>query len=121
MKGIAFVGSAALMLTLGILALTVWAGSEDDSSILTAVVFTVSRFDAQAVFAASAEEGGTSARVNPITAAEYPTPARRPTNSRLDCEKLALAHGVRLPPWQASMKEVVERLLQPAEAGVPKR
>jgi len=76
---------------------------------------------AQAVFAASAEEGGTSARVNPITAAEYPTPARRPTNSRLDCEKLALAHGVRLPPWQASMKEVVERLLQPAEAGVPKR
>ena len=76
---------------------------------------------AQAVFAASAEEGGTSARVNPITAAEYPTPARRPANSRLDCEKLALAHGVRLPPWQASMKEVVERLLQPAEAGVPKR
>ena len=48
MKGIAFVGSASLMLTLGILALTVWAGSEDDSSILTAGVFTVSRFDAQA-------------------------------------------------------------------------
>ncbi len=43
-----------------------------------------------------------SARVNPITTAEYPTPARRPANSRLDCDKLALAHGVRLPQWQAS-------------------
>ena len=76
---------------------------------------------AEAVFAASDEEGGTAARVNHITAAEYPTPARRPANSRLDCEKLARAHGVRLPPWQSSMKEVVGRLLQPAAAGVPRR
>ena len=45
----------------------------------------------------SAELGGPTARVQRITTAEYPTPARRPANSRLDCAKLARVHGVRLP------------------------
>jgi dTDP-4-dehydrorhamnose reductase len=67
---------------------------------------------AEAVFAASAEVGGPTARVKPIASAEYPTAARRPANSRLDSEKLARRHGVRLPQWQVSVKTVVKRLLQ---------
>jgi dTDP-4-dehydrorhamnose reductase len=67
---------------------------------------------AGAVFAASAEVGGPTARVKHIGTADYPTPARRPANSRLDSSKLARAHGVRLPEWQPSMKQVVRRLLE---------
>jgi dTDP-D-glucose 4,6-dehydratase len=33
---------------------------------------------------------------------DYPTPAARPANSRLDCAALQVAHGVRLPDWRAS-------------------
>lgn len=66
---------------------------------------------AEAIFAASAGAGGPSAHVRRITTAEYPTPARRPANSRLDSSKLAEAHAVRLPPWEASLPGVVQRLI----------
>ena len=67
---------------------------------------------AEAIFAASAEAGGPVARVKPIRTEDYPTAARRPANSRLDSGKLARIHGVSLPDWHVSMKEVVSRLLQ---------
>ena len=66
---------------------------------------------AEAIFAASAPRGGPAARVKPITTAEYPTPAARPANSRLDCTKLAREHGVWLPAWQGSLDTVIGRLL----------
>ena len=65
---------------------------------------------AEAIFAASAGAGGPAARVRYIGTADYPTAARRPANSRLDCSKLARVHGVRLPDWHSSVKEVVSRL-----------
>jgi dTDP-4-dehydrorhamnose reductase len=49
--------------------------------------------------------------VEAITTAEFPTPARRPANSRLDCGKLARQHGIVLPHWRESARAVVERLL----------
>ena len=67
---------------------------------------------AEAIFALSAELGGPAARVKPIGTADYPTPARRPANSRLDSSKLAAAHGVRLPEWRQSLKQVVGRLVE---------
>jgi dTDP-4-dehydrorhamnose reductase len=67
---------------------------------------------AEAIFAASAAAGGPTARVTPITTAEYPTPARRPANSRLSGDKLATAHGVRLPDWRISLTDIVERLVR---------
>ena len=67
---------------------------------------------AEAIFAASALEGGPSAVVTPITTAEYPTPARRPANSRLDGGRLSRVHGVTLPPWSQSMPACVSRLLK---------
>jgi dTDP-4-dehydrorhamnose reductase len=38
--------------------------------------------------------------VEPIATADWPTPARRPPDSRLDCTKLERIFGLRLPPWQ---------------------
>ncbi len=45
-------------------------------------------------------------RVVPITSNEYPTPARRPKNSRLSNEKLLRRLGVRLPTWEAGLKKI---------------
>jgi dTDP-4-dehydrorhamnose reductase len=70
---------------------------------------------AEAIFTASEEAGGPSARVNPIGTSDYPTPGRRPVNSRLNCAKLARVHDVWLPHWRTSTREIVKRLVQPAE------
>jgi dTDP-4-dehydrorhamnose reductase len=66
---------------------------------------------AKTIFTASAAAGGPSARVIPITTAEYPTPARRPANSRLDNSKLADIHDVRLPHWQQSLQGCIQRIV----------
>ena len=46
----------------------------------------------------------------PIPTSAYPTPARRPANSRLNCEKLYRTFGFRLPPWQQSLTTVLSHL-----------
>ncbi len=69
---------------------------------------------AQAIFTASAARGGPTASVRPIDTADYPTPATRPANSRLDCALIARVHGVTLPDWRTSLDEVMDRL-QPAK------
>jgi dTDP-4-dehydrorhamnose reductase len=66
---------------------------------------------AESVFAFSAAAGGPSARVRKIPTSAYPTPARRPANSRLDTTRLAERHGVRLPHWCSSLRPCVERLV----------
>ncbi len=70
---------------------------------------------AEATFQAAAAQGRAPVLVNPIASADYPTPARRPDNSRLDCGKLDQRYGVALPDWRESVKICVARLLQ-AEA-----
>jgi len=65
---------------------------------------------AQAIFAASAARGGPTAAVRPIGTADYPTPATRPANSRLDCGLIARVHGVTLPDWRTSLDVVMDRL-----------
>lgn len=72
---------------------------------------------AEAAFEASAQAGGPSATVKRISTAEYPTPASRPANSRLDCGKLAALHGVRLPDWRASVASVTARLVKEGSFG----
>ncbi|MEX6509168.1 dTDP-4-dehydrorhamnose reductase [Jiella sp. M17.18] len=49
--------------------------------------------------------------VTPITTADYPTPARRPANSQLDCAKLKAVHGIALRPWQAALADVLREPL----------
>jgi len=48
--------------------------------------------------------------VDAITTADYPTPAKRPANSRLCCDRLASVFGVRLPPLDQSLEQCIERL-----------
>jgi dTDP-4-dehydrorhamnose reductase len=66
---------------------------------------------AKAIFAASRQRGGPHAAVREIATADYPTPARRPANSRLDCSQLAKCHQVRLPDWQTATGQIVARLV----------
>ncbi|MGG2474558.1 sugar nucleotide-binding protein, partial [Rhizobium sp. BR5] len=65
---------------------------------------------AKQIFEFSAENGGKSVIVNDITATQYPTPARRPANSRLDCSKLEEVYGIKLPEWQTSTRAVMAAL-----------
>ncbi|NSY71881.1 dTDP-4-dehydrorhamnose reductase [Agrobacterium tumefaciens] len=67
---------------------------------------------AKQIFAFSAENGGKSVVVNDITTEQYPTPAQRPANSRLDCSKLEEVYGIRLPEWQTSTRAVMTALAQ---------
>jgi dTDP-4-dehydrorhamnose reductase len=47
--------------------------------------------------------------VEQITTPEYPTPAKRPANSVLDCGKLQKTFGLRLPDWEASLRQVLDK------------
>jgi dTDP-4-dehydrorhamnose reductase len=47
--------------------------------------------------------------VEKIATAEYPTPARRPAYSVLDCGKLQKTFGLRLPGWEASLRQVLDK------------
>ena len=67
---------------------------------------------AEAIFAASAALNGPAARVRRISTSDYPTPAKRPANSRLDSSRLGRIHGVQLPDWRTSTEEVVTRLVR---------
>lgn len=66
---------------------------------------------ATAIFAASGGRGGPTARVLPIATAEYPTPARRPMNSRLSTAKLRLDFGITPRPWQDALDDAVASLV----------
>jgi dTDP-4-dehydrorhamnose reductase len=56
------------------------------------------------------QPGSKLASVEPISTAEYPTPAKRPMNSALDCGKLERVFGWRMPQWQDSLTTVVGEL-----------
>ncbi len=66
---------------------------------------------AEAVFAEAHTRGRRLTRVKRITTAQYPTPARRPANSRLDNAKLVGAYGLALPDWRGSLATCCARLL----------
>jgi len=72
---------------------------------------------AQEIFEISAAMSGPSATVRAITAAEYPTLATRPANSRLNSDRLARVYGVKLPDWRNSLQDVVKRLVMADETG----
>jgi len=53
-------------------------------------------------------------RIEAITTAEYPTPARRPADSRLDCAKLSRVFNLRLPPWEQALDHTISRIFAAA-------
>ncbi|MDO4896670.1 MAG: dTDP-4-dehydrorhamnose reductase [Moraxella sp.] len=50
--------------------------------------------------------------VNPIPTSDYPTPAKRPLNSRLNCDKLKTQFNISLPHWQFGVEQVLKTLTQ---------
>ena len=68
---------------------------------------------AQAIFAQAVAIGllAQAPVVSPISTAEYPTPARRPAWSVLDCSSLERAFAVRPDDWQAALHAVLSELV----------
>ena len=67
---------------------------------------------AEAVFQEADARGRRLTRVKRIATADYPTPARRPANSRLDNEKLRRVYGLALPDWRVSLAACCARLIR---------
>ena len=55
------------------------------------------------------KEAALACRIDDITTAEYPTPAQRPLNSRLDCSALG-SFSLQQPDWRAALKTVIDDL-----------
>lgn len=56
------------------------------------------------------DRAGLGASVEAITTADYPTPAKRPANSRLATDKLQSTFGISPRPWQTAVGEIVDQL-----------
>ena len=69
------------------------------------------RYEGHRHFRLAVDHGAAPVSVAPITTADYPTPARRPANSRLDTTKLATAFDLRLPDWHDGAAQCVARLM----------
>lgn len=61
------------------------------------------------------------ARLTPIATSEYPTPAKRPANSRLNCSRLREVFGFTMPSWQESTAAVVSEVLSSDAIAVLRR
>jgi dTDP-4-dehydrorhamnose reductase len=70
---------------------------------------------AVATFAEARRHDGPTPEVEAIATADWPTPARRPADSRLDTSKLAATFGIRLPPWRESLARTVDSLFAAKE------
>jgi dTDP-4-dehydrorhamnose reductase len=66
---------------------------------------------ARAIFAGLAARGRRVPAVVPVLTADYPTPARRPANSGLDCSLIRRRHGIVLPDWRLSLDACLDRIL----------
>lgn len=56
------------------------------------------------------DTAGKTVAVTGIPASEYPTPAVRPSNSRLDCDALTATFGIPAPNWQDGLSRVIQTL-----------
>ena len=69
---------------------------------------------AERIMDVSRDCGGRSARIVPISTAEYPTAAARPRFSILDSGKFRSTFDYACPPWEAAVSQVVSRLAEAA-------
>lgn len=54
---------------------------------------------------------GITCAVTDIPSSDYPTPAKRPLNSRLDCATLETVFGIKRPLWQAGLRDIVKEVM----------
>jgi dTDP-4-dehydrorhamnose reductase len=66
---------------------------------------------AEAIFEGAAARGQAVPRLVPITTAEYPTPARRPADARLDCGRIGRVYGIRPAEWRQSLSRCLDALI----------
>ena len=69
------------------------------------------RFVLEQARAAAVELKAGPEAVVPVPTSAFPTPARRPQNSRLDTTRLREAFGVVLPPWQTGVARMLREIL----------
>ncbi len=55
-------------------------------------------------------QAGRNMTVTPIPTVEYPTPAKRPLNSRMDCRSIERVFGIKRPNWQDGLNEILKDL-----------
>ncbi|MGQ0672581.1 MAG: dTDP-4-dehydrorhamnose reductase [Hyphomicrobium sp.] len=67
------------------------------------------------LFQQTAQRGLKSPRLEAITTADYPTPARRPAYSCLDNSKIERTFGIEREPWQESLEAVIDHLVPQSE------
>lgn len=63
------------------------------------------------IFRQSGARGGTTAGIDPITTAQYPTPAHRPANSLLSTEAITTAYGLVPRPWDEALGDILDELI----------
>ena len=54
---------------------------------------------------------GLACQITDIPTQAYPTPAKRPANSRMDCSALEAAFGIARPDWRAGLDEILKEVL----------
>ena len=62
------------------------------------------------MFEEARARGRRETRVKRIATADYPTPARRPANSRLSGAKLEATFGLRIGDWRMGLEEAISAL-----------
>ena len=74
----------------------------------------ISWFDfAEEIFKVAREYGRFILKeIEPIPSEAYPTPARRPANSSLDCTLISETFGIRPKPWKDGLRQLIRRLLE---------
>ena len=75
---------------------------------------------AEAIFEEAARYGAPMPSVDPIRTEDWPSPVRRPADSRLACNKLERVFGLRLPPWRESLARTIAEIFSAAESSIAK-
>lgn len=73
--------------------------------------YEYARYVVAAALSARRALQATPETIHPITSADYPTPAKRPSNSRLDTTKLRRIFGLELPHWQQGLNHILQKIL----------
>ncbi|RYG09121.1 MAG: dTDP-4-dehydrorhamnose reductase, partial [Burkholderiales bacterium] len=69
------------------------------------------RFVLEQALEAGVELKASPAAVDPVPTSAFPTPAKRPHNSRLNTDKLQATFGLQLPGWQAGVARMLREIL----------
>ncbi|MBH9538466.1 dTDP-4-dehydrorhamnose reductase [Novosphingopyxis sp. YJ-S2-01] len=70
---------------------------------------------ASEIFRQSALRGGPFAEVGPIAGSDYPTPAKRPSNSLLNHREIEARFGIVPRPWKVALGDILDELLGAAK------